>query len=415
MVAGRTAVPSFAALAFALPAVLSAASVSCSGDATPGGAGTLVAALTGSALRDEMRSMRVVVFDLTAQGCTGHRVANPGLAPLATSGLVRSAALQATLEVPAGPRTIYVEVYRDDDGTDRFGTGCVELVLAAGERATVRIEIELLGASDADADADADGDADAEDAGEVDAADVDAGDVEGGDGDAEDVAGPDVVVDGPDGVVDGETGEGIDAWDAPADEPADEPDDGDAAEDGTEEDAAPPSAVIVISEIDYDQDRTDNLEFVELYNAGASTVSCAGLELQFINGVGPSRYRTQTLTCSSLAPGAFHVVGSSALLASIPACPSMQILGSGGTSLIENGPATTTDGDAVALVDGSSGSPVVLDQVAYEGPVVGWGEGSPAPTDDATGESLQRIPPGRDRNENSIDFTVWPPTPCAAP
>jgi len=395
VVAGRSDLPSLGAFTGMLAAVTVAGSAACTGDAAPGGSSIVVATLTGSALRDELRSFRVLVFDLATQGCLGHRVADPALAPLATSGLLRSAALQATLEVPPGPRTIYVEVYRDDDGADRFGTGCREIVLAAGERATVRIAIELVGAGDADADADAD----VEEVAEVDVEHGDAGDVAGSDG-----------PDGPDVVLDAEEVEDVHAEDAPPDEPGD----GDAG-DATGEDMAPPPVPIVISEVDYDQTGTDNMEFVELYNPGAAAVSCTGLELQFINGVGPSLYRTQVLTCSSLAPGAFHVVGSTALLGSL-ACPSMQLLGGGGTGLIENGrPSASGAGDAVALVDRSSGSPVVLDQVAYEAPVAGWGEGSPAPTDDATNESIQRVPPDRDRNENSIDFAVLPPTPCAAP
>lgn len=395
--AGYAAVQSIRAGLFAagLSAVLAGAS--CTGETPSGGTSTLVAALTGSALRDEMRSLRVVVFDLTAQGCIGHRVADPGLAPLATSGLVRSGTFQTTLEVPAGPRTIYVEVYRNEDGTDRFGTGCLEVVLAAGGRATVRIEIEVSGGGDADGDADADADV-LEDAGDFDAEDTGGTDIDGEE------------ADGLDAENDGVEPEDVDAWDAPADEP----DEGAAPEDVAEEDASPPPPAVVISEIDYDQTGTDNMEFIELYNADVSPVPCSGLEIRLVNGVGSAVYRTQALTCTSLAPGAFHVLGSTALLASI-LCPSTQVLGTGGTDLIQNGPSSTTEGDAVALIDRSSGTPVVLDQVAYEGLVAGWGEGSPAPTDDATGESLQRIPLDRDRNENSLDFTVGPPTACAAP
>jgi hypothetical protein len=58
---------------------------------------------------------------------------------------------------------------------------------------------------------------------------------------------------------------------------------------------------------------------------------------------------------------------------------------------------------------------VILDQVVWEAPVAGWGEGPPAAIDDATETSLQRRPPGRDIGDNAADFFVLSPTPCAAP
>ncbi|MCK7539666.1 MAG: hypothetical protein MZV63_56520 [Marinilabiliales bacterium] len=69
---------------------------------------------------------------------------------------------QVTLAIPAGARTLYVETCQDADGLDPFGTGCAEVVLAAGERRTVRIEIVAATPGDADADADVPDDADAD-------------------------------------------------------------------------------------------------------------------------------------------------------------------------------------------------------------------------------------------------------------
>lgn len=86
------------------------------------GVATFAAAREGSGLRDEMRSLRVVVFDLDEQRCAGRGVDRPDLVPLAATGLLPSATPTITLDVPAGPRTIYVEVYRDAAGRDRFGT-----------------------------------------------------------------------------------------------------------------------------------------------------------------------------------------------------------------------------------------------------------------------------------------------------
>ncbi|MBI5503036.1 MAG: lamin tail domain-containing protein [Deltaproteobacteria bacterium] len=378
----------------ALAAALALVAGSCAERELPGGSGELRLRLGGSGLSDEWRSLRVVAFDLAEQGCIGPRVAEPGATPLATSGLAHPESLRLTLSIPAGARTIYVEVYRDGDGTDLLGTGCAETVLAPGESATVQVEIVLL-STDADADADADD--------VVDAIDADAGDDAGGD----------VEADGDDaGDADGDADadDAADVDDDVADDAADVP-----AEDAVAEADAPPVPGLVLSEVDYDQTGTDSLEFVELYNASADPVPCAGLELRLINGVGSALYRTQPLTCSAIAPGSVHVVGSSLLLASIT-CPSAQVLGTGGSDLVQNGPPSSGGpGDAVALVDASSGAPVVLDQVAYEGAVAGWGEGGPAAEESSSTESLQRNPPGHDTDDNAADFRILPPTPCAVP
>ncbi|MBI5491163.1 MAG: lamin tail domain-containing protein [Deltaproteobacteria bacterium] len=382
-------------------AVLAVVAGSCAERELPsGGAGELQLRLGGSGLSDEWRALRVVAFDLDDQGCIGPRVAEPGATPLATTGLVHPDALRVTLSIPAGARTIYVEVYRDGDGTDLLGTGCAETVLSSGESVTVQVEIVLL-TSDADADADVD---DAPDGTDADA-ETDA-DVDGDDGVAPD---GDEVVDG-DVDDDGAAEETAETDEGGAEDAADVP-----AEDAIAEADAPPVPGLVLNEVDYDQTGTDSTEFVELYNSSPAPVSCAGLELRVINGVGAALYRTQPLTCSAVDAGSVHVVGSSLLLASIT-CPSSQVLGTGGSDLIQNGPSTSGGpGDAVALVDTSSGAPVVLDQLAYEGTVAGWGEGAFAAADASSAVSLQRSPPGNDTNDNAADFALLLPTPCAVP
>jgi hypothetical protein len=392
--------------------------------ASGGGSGTLVAALSGSGLRDEMRSARVLVFDTATQRCTGHRVDEPDLPPLATSGLLGADTLRATLRIPAGPRTIYVEVYRDADGVEAFGTGCLEVVLAAGEERVVTVEIVAL--SPGDADADADGDAPLDDLGARDAdadgdGDGEAETPEGEPGEAEEADGPDAEA--PDAPAEGGDDEVDSADEAPGDEatPDEEaaPDDGPAGEAEVGDEGgvpdAPPSITLVLSEVDYDQDdRFDSTEFVELYNWGSVPVPCAGLELRLLNGTaGGAPYLEQALACAEIPAASFHVLGSTALLASL-ACPSVEMLGDGGTQLLQNGD-DSLHGDAVAIGVTTGGVFAVADQVAYEGLVAGWGEGHPARTDDATAESLQRRPPDRDTGDNEADFYILAPTPCAGP
>jgi hypothetical protein len=343
------------------------------------GTGTVAAQLTGSGLRDETESLRVLAFDLTAQRCTGPAVADPALPPLAVR-FVSADVLQVNLSIPAGPRTIYVEVYRDVNGTDRFGTGCTEVVLAAGERRTLRIEVVTEGS-------DADGDADADDGGgEVD------GEVPADDG-------------GPD----------VDTFDDAPLEADDTPADGDAAE-GDESDAAA-LLPILISEVDYQQDLTDSMEFVELYNWGTDAIACADLELHLVSqgGTAATTYLTEPLRCTTIAPGTFYVVGSTALNATISSfCPGFEVLGDGTTDLIQNGTSTSA-GDGVALIRRVASLAVVQDQLVYWGPVTGWGEGSPATTDRDSAESLQRRPAAADTNDNLADFFRLAPTPCAPP
>lgn len=432
--------PRGAGLRLVLAAAVVAGSSACAERSGEEGTGTIAASLTGNGLREEARALRVVVFDLVTQGCVGPGVARPDLPPVATSGLVRTDVLQVTLSVPAGPRSIYVEAYRDSNGLDLFGTGCVEVVLGVGERRTVRIEIVSGGPGDADADADVPDDADAdvppdvppdgedvgpdvdvvedvpdgidvdvapdvdegEDAGDegFEEADVEASDAPDVDLDADDV--PDGVdaPDGTDELPDVVEDEGTDSGDVPVDA------------DGADTGPAPPT--LVISEIDYDMVGTDETEFVELYNYGADAVSCSGLELQFASEGATSGvvvYLTQPLTCASIGPGTFYVVGSSGLIDGPPAlaCPNELLAGA-----IQNG--STAYGDAVGLIWTGPGAPTRIDQVVYELPVTGWGEGSPAPADEGTFlNSLQRRPAGRDTDDNAADFFLLLPTPCGPP
>jgi len=354
---------------------------------------------------------------------------------LATSGLVRTDVLQATLAVPAGPRTLYAEVYRDADGLDLFGSGCAEVVLSAGERRTVRIEIVSGTPGDADADADVpddadvapDGPPDGEDvAPDVDVtedvpegidegleADVVEGDVGGDEAGEVDVDVPDAIDVDADDVPDG-----VDAPDVTDELPdvvEDEGTDGaDAPTDADGGDTGPALPTLVVSEIDYDNVGTDLLEFLEVFNYGPMAVPCAGLELQFATEgatTGVDVYLTQPLTCIEIEAGTFYVVGSSTLLAGPPplTCSGEVLLGA-----IQNG--GTSYGDAAGLVWSGPTGPVRVDQVVYELPVAGWGEGSPAPADsDSRNVSLQRRPAGRDTGDNAADFFALLPTPCAPP
>ena len=77
---------------------------------------------------------------------------------------------------------------------------------------------------------------------------------------------------------------------------------------------------MIISELDYDQPSSDNLEFIEIKNNGLSRTSLAGLTLELINGNGDEVYRTIELSEAgvSLDPGTYVVIGSAAVVNILP-------------------------------------------------------------------------------------------------
>jgi len=164
---------------------------------------------------------------------------------------------------------------------------------------------------------------------------------------------------------------------------------------------------LVINEIDYDQPGTDMDEFIELYNAGASTIPLAGLTLELWNGATSSLYDTIDLSVAgaNLAPGQFLVIGSSPVTSGLPGGVLSITFGAASNNIQNGGP------DGLLLLDGAT----VLDGVSYEGGMAGIGEGSSgAGTDNGT-ESLARIPDGADTQDNGDDFVVTPtPTPGSA-
>nr|WP_246357755.1 lamin tail domain-containing protein [Pyxidicoccus fallax] len=197
---------------------------------------------------------------------------------------------------------------------------------------------------------------------------------------------------------------------------------------------------LVINEVDYDQDKEDTKEFVEIYNASASTVSLEGVVLVFINGSATQlkEYgRVNLAPAGSLAPGQYLVVGSASVLDAINSENVKEIAGvpSGG---IQNG-----DPDALALFNLTLGR--IVDSLSYGGSVANasinnvsgtfnFQEGAKATTDlkdtvsTAYELSLSRGPDSLDTDVNADDFAkttrvtpgaanviVAPPPPAPAP
>lgn len=181
---------------------------------------------------------------------------------------------------------------------------------------------------------------------------------------------------------------------------------------------------VVINEVDYDNApdagfANDNLEFIELFNAGSSTASLANRAVVLINGANNLSYTTVDLSpAGSLAPGEYLVLASDSTLTTVPAsAKKLSLGGPNAIDLIQNG---ATDG--LVLLDTSTHT--VLDALSYEGSTT-WNsdagvlmiqEGTASTTTLADGPtanvSVCRVPNGQDTNVNATDFKVCSmPTP----
>ena len=154
--------------------------------------------------------------------------------------------------------------------------------------------------------------------------------------------------------------------------------------------AFPASAKIVINEIHYDPDvKTEQVEFIELHNAGASVVNLSGW--QFTEGV------TYTIpNGTSLAPGGYLVVAQNptALLAKF----GVSALGPWVGNL-------DSDGEKITLANAAGGNEDSVDyQLGFPWPTVG----------DAPGYSIELINPAFDNDlggnwRRSVSTVAAPP------
>jgi hypothetical protein len=160
---------------------------------------------------------------------------------------------------------------------------------------------------------------------------------------------------------------------------------------------------VVINELSYDDTGSDNLEFVELYNGGATNVDISGWTLTEEDGSSASG-NVHTIAGTILAPGEFWVIGDTAV-------PNIDETLS---YSLENGP------DAVFLSDSLG---VYQDSVAWEvqnwsNPIPVWLEGDGLAGDIQLHEhggmfqnSISRGIDGFDTDDNGCDFRPAPWTP----
>jgi hypothetical protein len=186
----------------------------------------------------------------------------------------------------------------------------------------------------------------------------------------------------------------------------------------------PSLAPVVINEISYDDDSTDNLEFVELWNRTAAPIDISGWVLRGREGVGTSINQTFTFAGAAgsgttmIAPGQYLLVSNVAVPNHNPAfvIPG-DFLENGGTTTAPGSDGLTLDDDLGNVIDA-----VVWEYAAWTNPVPVWLEGQGlqggnqlnAPALGRGSQSWQRWLDGYDSNDNGLDFCTMEWTPGAA-
>jgi hypothetical protein len=172
---------------------------------------------------------------------------------------------------------------------------------------------------------------------------------------------------------------------------------------------------LVINEVDYDQPAADVAEFVEIYNAGASTASLDGVALVAVSGSTNQEHgsRAYLFDAGSLAPGDYLVVGPAGYaITDIP-------FAAASNNLLNGSP------NGVALVHEPTST--LIDALSYEGEItaatitgfaspVNLVEGTAVSASDAAADgSLVRCPNGSDTDDADTDWVFTPTlTPGAA-
>lgn len=173
-------------------------------------------------------------------------------------------------------------------------------------------------------------------------------------------------------------------------------------------------------------------DYVELFNAGASAVSLAGLSIQYASADGTGTFATNSpyaLPSVSLAPGQYFLVnlGSGSNGAALPqtadATSSSAInlsQSKGKVALVNSATGLACNGGSTVCSDAQKA--LIIDLVGYG--AANYYEGAAAPAASAT-LGLYRAGNGcTDTNSNSADFSTAPPSPrntgstlnvCSAP
>ncbi len=166
-------------------------------------------------------------------------------------------------------------------------------------------------------------------------------------------------------------------------------------------------AQIVINEVVYDDTLTDDREFIELFNAGQTTIAPNSLTIENRDAGGVSVMTTLACPNVAIPPGGFYLLGNAA----VPGVQQIIPINS-----LEN------DEEVIVLRDASNGA--VLDTVTYEtnrrevnfpvGLIEGAGLWGNHTSTDGTAQSWSRFRDGLDSGNNGRDFGHLPATPGAS-
>ena len=179
-------------------------------------------------------------------------------------------------------------------------------------------------------------------------------------------------------------------------------------------------ADIVINEFSYDDQSTDDLEFVELYNSGGASVDISGWTLgtRDAGGVGVSGSASSVIpAATTLGAGAYYVIGNAAVVPNLTRAGDF-LENDGETLELRSGPfATAPLVDAVVYeTNKGTASYGVLpaDVAAQVGPTPGlWGNHNSNQTGSVVNNTLGRYTDGLDTNVNGRDFGTRNFTPGA--
>ena len=115
---------------------------------------------------------------------------------------------------------------------------------------------------------------------------------------------------------------------------------------------------LMLNEVDYDQVATDTAEFVEIFNAGAESISLDGIAVVFVNGSGNTEYSRVNLSGVLSAGGYAVIIGPDV----VPQAGSLIFTFPTSQNNIQNGSP-----DGIAIVDTYTGE--LLDALSYEGSI----------------------------------------------
>lgn len=173
-------------------------------------------------------------------------------------------------------------------------------------------------------------------------------------------------------------------------------------------------AQIVINELVYDDSGAspDDREFLELYNAGSTTVDISGWDIVTSDAVG--EFARDTIPGgSTIAPGGYFVIADATNVPNVDFDLGFMDIWPNANNIIELQDQSDAVVDAFAYeINKNNGVEWrTAAQLAETGPAGFWGN---TVTIDSTNQSLSRYLDGRDTNVNGRDFGLIPATPGAS-